>query len=213
MWFKRHELSRHQDQVGSNSFFTNHAQKALKNCGCNSLCSVEKVLYMTPGQNQPKHSSNSEHSRYHTWKQISTFRQTSKTTNQLYKNIRKNGYLDTSTQKRGLEGFAVCWKHYSMISKLHRDAEADAGRYQHAMIRPRQRLWLSSTQSPERHKVFLWETEVLIHCGRLHDELAATRKKDNNGNTIYFVIFHAVINIMIKTAENECKWPKINIIL
>ena len=136
----------------------------------------------------------------------------------------KNGYIDTSSQKGGVEGFAGCWEHNSMITKLLQDAKVKRGNIT--------LIWLdlANAYGSVPHELVMLALEryyvpakliniIKSYFEKLKFRFTTTDFTTNwqrlekgiiTGCTVSVIVFLAAMNIMIKTAEKECKGPKVN---
>ena len=136
----------------------------------------------------------------------------------------KNGYIDTSTQKGGVEGFSGCWEHNSIITQLLCDAKANKGDVSMIWLDlanaygsvPHELVKLSLQKYHVPPKVqniirdYFDQLKFRFTVANYTTHWQRLEKGIITGCTISVIVFLAAINILIKTAEKECKGPKIN---
>ena len=135
-----------------------------------------------------------------------------------------NNYIDTSTQKGGVGGFPGCWEHNSMITQLLKEAKEKRGNITLVW------LDLANAYGSVPHSLVMLALQKYHVPGKVQDILKnyldklsfrfTTNSFTTNwqrlekgiitGCTISVIVFIAAINIMIKTAEKECRGPKLN---
>ncbi|KAK0134731.1 Retrovirus-related Pol polyprotein from type-2 retrotransposable element R2DM [Merluccius polli] len=134
----------------------------------------------------------------------------------------KNGYIDTSVQKGGIPGVPGCLEHRGVVTQLLREARENKG---DLVV-----LWLDLAnaygsmphklvlEALERHHVpaavrdlildYYSDFSLRVSAGSTTSEWHSLEVRIITGCTISVILFALAMNMLLKSAETECRGPK-----
>ena len=134
--------------------------------------------------------------------------------------ILENNYLDVSVQKGGIPGFAGCLEHTSVLTQLIKEARDN---------KELSVVWLDLTNAygPIPHKLvaetlnryhvpneiqnmlaqYYERCYIRFNVGERTTNWQRLEKGIITGCTISVIIFASAVNLIVKSAEKECKGP------
>ncbi|GAA6109066.1 uncharacterized protein LOC109140823 [Tachysurus ichikawai] len=134
----------------------------------------------------------------------------------------KNGYIDTSVQKGGIPGVPGCLEHTGVVTQLLREAKENRG---NLVV-----LWLDLAnaygsiphklvqEALERHHVpvivrnliqdYYSDFKLRVSSGSITSEWHRLEVGIITGCTISVILFALAMNMLVKSAEPECRGPK-----
>ena len=138
--------------------------------------------------------------------------------------LMKNEYLDTSVQKGGIPGMPGCQEHTGVVSQLIRDARKSKGdlavawldlanaygSLPHKMVE----FILLRHHVPEKIRELICDYYQKFHLrissGLITSDWHRLEKGIITGCTISATLFTLAMNMMVKSAETECRGPASN---
>ena len=139
----------------------------------------------------------------------------------LTKYMLSNRYLDTSVQKGRAPGVSGCVDHTSVLTQLIREAREDKGNLTviwldlsnaygsipHKVVQETLRRYYVPTKVMDIIKTYYSKFYLRCSYNRGKTKWQRLEKGIITGYTISVILFASAINLMVKSAEKECKGP------
>ena len=136
----------------------------------------------------------------------------------------KNNYIDTSVQKGGIPGMPGCIEHTGVLSQLIRDARKSKGdlavvwldlanaygSIPHKLVEEALRLHYVPNNIRDLIMDYYNQFHIRITSGRVTSDWHRLQRGIITGCTISATLFALAMNMLVKSAEVECRGPVSN---